>query len=137
MEFAEITTPPPRKTLRQFAWLFLLVFGTMAGYRAYRGDVGTATVALGSVAIVVGVIGTISPSSIRYLYTSWMIAAFPIGWTLSQIVIALLFFAVFTPFAVVFKVMNRDALRLRKNPDGTYWIRTQSMAQVESYYSQY
>ena len=43
-----------------------------------------------------------------------MIAAFPIGWTISRLMLAALFYLVFTPMALVFRLMGRDALHLRR-----------------------
>ena len=36
--------------------------------------------------------------------------------------VALMFFLVFTPVALVFRMMGRDALQLRKSARASYWF---------------
>src|SRR5262245_45119203 len=124
MQWSEVTARPSPRTLRQFAGLFLIVFAILAGLRVWRGDTGTATVVLAVVGVVVGVLGLIRPEAIRYVYTGWMIAAFPIGWTISRVIVTVLFYVVFTPFALVFRLTGRDALRLHRHRLTTYWMDT-------------
>jgi hypothetical protein len=90
MQWSEVTARPSPKTLRQFAGLFLIVFGALAGLRAWRGDTGTITTLLGGAAAIIGILGLIAPEAIRWVYTVWMIAAFPIGWTISKIIVTAL-----------------------------------------------
>jgi Saxitoxin biosynthesis operon protein SxtJ len=59
---------------------------------------------------------------VRPVFVGWMIAAFPIGWLVSKVLTAALFFTVFTPIALIFRLLGRDALMLRRDPDRpTYW----------------
>ena len=137
MHWSEVTARPSPRTLRQFAVLFLIVFAVMAGLRVWRGDMGATTTALGVAGVVVGVLGLVRPEAIRYLYTGWMIAAFPIGWTVSRIIVTALFFLVFTPFAVVFKLFGRDALHRRRQEARSYWMPSERAERIESYYGQF
>jgi|SRR6185503_11891625 len=137
MQWSEVTAPPSPRTLRQFAALFLIVFTLVAGLRVWRGDTGTATTVIAVTGVVIGLLGLVRPAAIRYVYTGWMIAAFPIGWTISRIIVTLLFFVVFTPFALVFRLMGRDALRRRRHTLTTYWMATNAEEPPESYYGQF
>jgi len=138
MQWSEVTARPSTRTLRQFAALFLIVFTIAAGLRVWRGDTGTLTIALAVAGLTVGLVGLVRPDAIRYVYTGWMIAAFPIGWTISRVIVTLLFYVVFTPFALVFRLLGRDALRLRRGPTvTTYWIETKGAEPPESYYAQF
>jgi hypothetical protein len=138
MQWSEVTARPSPRTLRQFAGLFLIVFAILAGLRVWRGDTGTTTIVLGAVGVVVGLLGLIQPEAVRYVYTGWMIAAFPIGWTISRVIVTALFYLVFTPFALVFKLLGRDALHLqRRKALATYWARTKGDESPESYYGQF
>jgi hypothetical protein len=137
MHWSEVTARPSARTLRQFAVLFLIVFAVMAGLRVWRGDTGATTTALAVAGMVVGVLGLVRPEAIRYLYTGWMIAAFPIGWTVSRIIVTALFFLVFTPFALAFRFFGRDALRLRRDTRKTYWMTTGGAEPPERYYGQF
>jgi|SRR5678816_1795376 hypothetical protein len=137
MQWSEVTARPSPRTLRQFAALFLIVFTSAAGLRAWRGDTGTLSIALAVAGIGIGLIGLVRPEAIRYVYTGWMIAAFPIGWTISRVIVTLLFYVVFTPFALVFRLLGRDALRLHRHTLTTHWIETKGAEPPESYYAQF
>ena len=51
-----------------------------------------------------------------------MIVAFPIGWTVSRVLLALVYYGLFTPLGLAFRVAGRDRLRRRFRADReTYW----------------
>src|SRR4029453_7221120 len=137
MRWSDVTARPSNTTLRQFAGLCLIVFGAWAGLRAWRGDTGTLTMAFAAFGTVVGVLGLAAPGAIRWVYTGWMIAAFPIGWTISRIIVTALFYLVFTPFALVFKLFGRDALHLRRHQVRSYWTASERVDKIESYFGQF
>ena len=137
MQWTEVTARPSTRTLRQFAALFLIVFTVTAGLRVWHGDTGTLTITIAATGVAVGLVGLLWPDAIRYVYTGWMIAAFPIGWTISRVIVTLLFYVVFAPFALVFRLLGRDALRLHRRTPTTYWIETKGGEPPESYYAQF
>ena len=137
MQWSDVTARPSRRTLRQFAGLCLLVFGVIALMRVWRGAPGSLTIALATAGALAGVVGLIRPEAIRVVYTVWMIVAFPIGWTMSRVIVAALFFAVFTPFSIVFKAIGRDALRLRREKKASYWTPIEPAPPSEGYFGQF
>ena len=44
------------------------------------------------------------------IYVGWMILAFPIGWTISQVILVVMFFGLFTPIGLIFRLLGRDPL---------------------------
>ncbi len=138
MNWSEVTTPPSRRTLRQFAALWLLFFCGAALWRLWNGDRGRFTIILGVFGLGLGVVGLWLPSVMRYIFTGWMIVAFPVGWTVSRIALALTFFGVFTPVALLFRLKGRDALGLRKEPgDDSYWRKTHPTQKASDYLRQF
>jgi hypothetical protein len=138
MQWSEVTARPSARTLRQFAGLFLIVFTILAGLRVWRGDTGATTVVIAAAGVIVGVLGLIRPEAVRYVYTGWMIAAFPIGWTISRVIVTALFYVIFTPFALVFRLVGRDALHLRRQrTTASYWMNSKGDESPESYYGQF
>jgi TRAP-type C4-dicarboxylate transport system permease small subunit len=137
MQWSDVTAPPSRKMLRQFAGLWLVVFGGLAAWRAWQGQVDAWTQTLAIGALVVGSIGLIWPMAIRFVYTGWMIAAFPIGWTISRVVLAVTFYALFTPVAFIFRLMGRDALRLRRSDPRSYWLSRSHTETTDAYFRQF
>ena len=136
MQWSDVTAVPQKNTLRQFAGLWLLFFGSLAAWRMWHGHLDLRTEALGVLAVVVGGAGLVRPGTIRWVYTGWMAAAFPIGWTVSRVMLASFFYAVVTPLALVFRMKGRDVLRLRRPQKGSYWIAKTGARDVNEYFRQ-
>ena len=137
MQWADITRPPTEKLLRQFAALSLAVFGGMAAWRWGHGVKDAWTVAAAIAAVGIGGVGLAWPRAIRPVFTGWMIAAFPIGWTVSRVMLAALFFGLFTPVALVFRLMGRDALSRRRGRGATYWVARPPQGDSRDYLRQF
>jgi hypothetical protein len=134
MQWSDVTAVPQKKTLRQFAGLWLLFFGSLAAWRMWHRQLDAGTEALGLLAVVVGGVGLVRPAAMRWIYTAWMTAAFPIGWTVSRVMLASLFYAVVTPLALVFRLKGRDALHLRRTQKGSSWIAKTGASDVNEYF---
>jgi hypothetical protein len=137
MQWSDVVKAPSQKMLRQFAGLFLLLFLALAGRRAWHGHVDAWTIGLAALALGVGLVGLVRPSAVRFIYTGWMIVAFPIGWTVSRIALALVFYIIIAPVAFVFRAIGRDELRLRR-PDrqASYWRPKPAPESVREYFRQ-
>ena len=137
MQWADVIAPPSAKKLRQFAGLWIVFFLALAVWRVGHGQHGAGVAVLAVVGIAIGGLALIRPAAIRPVYTGWMIAAFPIGWTMSRVMLLALFFVVFTPVAAIFRVMRRDGLKLRRHDHrSTYWT-DQPTADIRSYFRQF
>jgi hypothetical protein len=136
MQWSDAIKAPSSRMLRQFAGLWLIVFGAIAAWRYWHGQTGTSTIVLAVAAAVVGVAGLMAPAVVRPIYSGWMIAAFPVGWTMSKIVMGLMFYLVFTPVGLVFRVMGRDPLKLRRTQPGSYWTRRTNASSGKEYFRQ-
>jgi hypothetical protein len=136
MQWTDVVRPPSNRMIRQFAGLFLVVFLAMAGWRWWQGRQDVWTISLAGLAIAVGLIGQVAPAAIRPLYTAWMVVAFPIGWTVSRIVLGAVFFGVVTPMAVAFRAAGRDPLRLRRRAETSYWLPKRQPASDAEYFRQ-
>ena len=137
MQWSDVTRTPPPKTLRQFAALCLIVFGGLATWRVWNGHADLPAAVLGGAGVVVGLIGLARPSAVRYLFTGWMIAAFPIGWAVSRLMLGVLFYGLFTPIGVVFRLMRRDALHRRRHQATSHWAEKTPAADVRQYFRQF
>jgi len=66
-----------------------------------------------------------------------MVAAFPIGWVVSRLILSTLFFGIFTPVAFVFRLVGRDALqRYRRPQQDSCWIPKATATDPRSYFRQ-
>ena len=121
MRWSDVQFNPTVRTLRQFAGLFLVVFGVLAAMELYAGVRPRLAIAYGAAALVVGGIGLVRPRAVRLLFVGWSIVAFPIGWMISTVMLGILFYGLFTPIGIVFRLVGRDALAIRRPDAPTYW----------------
>lgn len=138
MRWSDIPFDPSRTTLRQFAGLCLAVFGAMALWQAFvRGHSGLASI-LALLALTIGPLGLAHPEWVRWIYVGWMVLAFPIGWTVSQVLLALIFYGLFTPIGLIFKFLRRDALYRARRPElNSYWAPKPAPTDLRSYFKQF
>jgi hypothetical protein len=137
MQWSDINRAPSVKTLRQFGGLGLLVFGCLACWQGLRLGHGRAAAILAALAFVFGALGLVRPQSLKWVYVAWMVAAFPIGWAVSRLMLAILYFGVFTPIAVIFRVIGRDELHRRRRPQhDSCWVPKAMAADPRSYFRQ-
>jgi hypothetical protein len=138
MQWSDISFAPPLRVLRQFAALWLLFFAALACWQGLLEGNGTTALVLTGLALAIGPLGLLRPQVVRPLFVGWMVLAFPIGWMVSRILMVLLFYGVFTPVGLVFKLMGRDALSRRYQPDkDTYWSPKAAPAGARSYFRQF
>jgi hypothetical protein len=130
--------PPPvsNRLLREFAALWILFMGGFAcvGYARERF---TTAVIFAGLALAVGPVGLMWPQVIRPLYVFLTAITYPIGWVVSHVLLAVLYFGIFTPFAVAFRLVGRDVLGRRKRPgQSSYWTPKPAPVDVRSYFRQ-
>jgi hypothetical protein len=102
-----------------------------------RGHFITALI-LAVFALTIGPLGLVRPDWLRWLYVGWMIVAFPIGWTVSQIMLAVMFFGLFTPIGLAFRLAGRDPLDRARPPKRTsYWVPKPQPADLRRYFKQF
>jgi hypothetical protein len=138
MRWSDIPFNPPENTLRQFAVLWLAAFGAIAAWQGLAKGRPAAGLALGVFAVSAGVIGLIRPRALRPIFVGWMVLAFPVGWTISNLFMGMIYFGLFLPFGLVFRLIGRDALALKPPAAATtYWKPRQAPAEIRRYFRQF
>ena len=138
MHWRDLQLNPDRRTLRQFAALWIVFFAGLAVSEQMLHHRPVLAGVLLFLAITVGPIGVIRPQMIRRVFVAWSVLAFPIGFVVSWIALALLFYGVFTPVGLVFRLAGRDALarRRRAGAPQTYWVPRTETVGLSSYFRQ-
>ena len=97
-----------------------------------------AGLVLGCVALVVGIPGLLSPPTVRWVFVGAIVLTFPLGWLVSQLMLALLFYLVVTPVALLFRLKGRDLLGRKLAPgSSTFWTKKTLSQDVRSYFRQF
>jgi hypothetical protein len=138
MHWRDIPWRPTDRLLRQFAGLWLLGLGGLACYRGFLAGDPVVGGILAALAGTIGPLGLVWPSAVRPVFVAWMVLVFPIGWTSSRLLLAMVFYGLFTPLGLVLRWTGRDVLLRRFRPDqASYWIPRPAAGDVSRYFRAY
>ena len=148
MAVVEINWKPDWKQLRGFGWVCLVAFGaigawlffmhSLLGFEFGAVSATRAAYVLWALAAVCALLGLVAPKLLRPLYVGLMLISFPIGFVVSHVIMALLFYGLFTPIALIFRLIGRDALNRKFEPEATtYWVPHETGKEVKRYYRQF
>src|SRR5205814_171016 len=98
----------------------------------------STAVILWLVTVVYGIAGLVRPAVVRRLFIAATVTTFPIGWLLLHVLLAIVFFGLFTTWGMVSRLMGRDVLE-RRRPQGksSYWKTRPQVTDVRRYFRQY
>ncbi len=84
-------------------------------------------------------LGAIGASElIRPVYLVALVATFPIGLVVGPIVMAAIFYLVFFPVAILFKIIGRDTMTRQFDDNlSTYWVERRPTTDVKRYFRQF
>lgn len=137
MRWSDLPFGATERTLRRFAGLWLAFFAVLSAWRWSAGAAPGTVVGLAAAGVIVGVAGLVRPALIRPVFVLCLAAAFPIGWFVSRLFLLVVFFGLFTPIALAFKLMGRDALALRPRQVESYWTPKEMPADPRAYLKQF
>jgi hypothetical protein len=121
------------RTLRQFAALSILFFGSLAVWQGLiRHRTGLAAV-LAVAVVFPGLTGLAWPKRIRTIYNGLLALTMPIGFVVSFVVLAVFFYVVITPLGVVLRVAGRDRLHVRRQDRPSHWVGKADVTDLASY----
>jgi hypothetical protein len=135
MNWSDLPFRPSTRTLRQFAVLWIIFFaGISYWHEAFRGSWLLAS----ALAIGIGLFGLAIPRLMRPVFVVWMSAAFPVGWIVSRVLLACVFYGVFVPVGLCFRLVGRDVLERRYDPrKDTYWTGKNYRTDLAGYFRQF
>ena len=132
----QINWNPTTRVLRQFAGVWFPLFCVMVGIFVGRStgywlETQRAWIVAGALALV----GLVRPAIIRPVFVGLMVVTYPLGFAVSHVLLAGIFWCVLTPIGIARRFMGADALNLRneKRRD-TLWIKS-SATQTNSRYT--
>jgi hypothetical protein len=138
MSMLTIDRNPPQEQLRSFGVLlaiFVPVFGALIWWRTGRPVAATWIWAIGG---VLTALYWIIPPLRRLVFVGWMIAVFPIGWTVSHLMMGLIYYGVITPIGLIMRASGRDPLfRSFDRSARTYWTPHTRTDDIRRYFRQY
>ena len=105
---------------RKFGFLFVVVFGLLAGFSWWRG--GTAWPFLAGMSVAFLLAALVAPGVLTPLNRAWMAFALLLHKVTSPIILGVMFFGLFAPIGVVMRLRKRDLMKRRFDRGaGSYW----------------
>jgi hypothetical protein len=139
MSVIQINTAPSRRQLNQFGfvWLgFLALFGVIAYFKFGNQ---TLAMVLWALAAIVPPIGWLVPPFMRLVFVGMSYLAWPIGFVVSHVVLALVYYLVFTPVGLIMRLVGYDSMKRRFDPAAdSYWLsRDSGDSEAKRYFRQF
>jgi len=134
----EVNRNPSRRELNQFGFIWLGFFLLVAAGLWLKLHSPLVPVALAAIAVLVPVLGWTVPSFMRVVYVGLSYLAWPIGFVVSHVLLAAVYYVVVTPIGLIMRVVGYDAMRRRFEPEApSYWIeRDSGERDARSYFRQ-
>ena len=101
-----------RGDLRRFGLLLAAVGAMVAGVAWYRHALPAAFWAIGIAGCSLA-LALVWPPALRPLHAGWMLVARALGFVNSHLLLALVFYLVFTPVGLAMRLLGRDPLERR------------------------
>ena len=133
MAVIEINWKPDRRQLRGFGLIALVAFGAIGvwiffrhsifGFEMAGGTAATTATTLWVIAALCAVMALSVPTALRPLYVALSAVTLPIGFVVSYVVLAVLFYLVLTPIGLILRLTGWDPLCRRFDPGAnSYWV---------------
>ncbi len=120
-ELSRDSVKPPSE--RSFGLTFAAVFSLIGLWLLWRGGQTFWSAALLAAALGFLIAAVASPQMLRPINLLWLKFGLLLHRIVNPIVMGLLFFVVFLPTGIIMRILGRDLLRLKRNPNaGSYWI---------------
>jgi hypothetical protein len=144
MSLIKIDWNPPDRQLRQFGFCALaalpLIAWMLMGWRGpgawTRGDAVLFACLTGAGALC-ALLAAVRPTALKPIFLAATVVTVPIGLVVSEVMLAAIYFLVFTPVALFFRLIRRDALQRRFDRAATtYWTPKAQPVDARQYYRQ-
>ncbi len=130
---------PSLRELRQFGLIWLVFFATAGVVALVRSGSTTAAAVLWAAAVAVPVLGWVVPSFMRAIFVGMSLAAWPIGFAVSHLVLAVVYYLVVTPAGLLLRLFRYDPMQRRLDPEAeSYWqVRERPTDDERRYFRQF
>ncbi len=136
MPLVRIERNPTARQLLVFgaAWLSLL---GLAGLTSWTRGRHPAAQALWALAAGLPLASLVDRRILRLAYVGLSYATYPVGFAVSYVVLAVVYFLVLTPIGLAMRLFGHDPLTRKFDPRAqSYWIPRDAKKTMESYFNQ-
>lgn len=134
--FQHVKWHPDARELRRFAVAMLIGFAVLGMLAAWRASgISTSPIVLWSAGAFLAVAALI-PKLGRAAYLAVYLPTSVIGYVVSHVILALMFFFVITPLGLILRLMGKDFLQ-RRRQNKSQWTPVRGVKSEDSYYRQF
>jgi ABC-type uncharacterized transport system permease subunit len=136
MSLIRIERNPSGRQLLVFGTAWLVFLGSAGLVSWMRGRHPAAEI-LWVAAAALPLAGAASRRILQLAYVGLSYATYPVGFVVSYVVLAVVYFLVLTPIGLAMRLFGHDPLTRKFDPAAkSYWILTDRKKTVESYFNQ-
>jgi len=127
-----------KKQIRTFGITLTLVLIAIGFVQFLKGNIITYKCLFGA-ALVILIMTLLIPIMIKPLYIGALYLSHALGWFNTRLILGILFYLIFTPIAIVFRIIGRDPLERKFDKNApSYWkIRKATEFDKSNYERQY
>ena len=133
-----INRNPTPGQLRLFGSIGLPVFAAVFGWLCWKSGAFCAAYWLWGIGAVSVVAGLLAPQRFRLLYFTLTYATFPLGWLVSHLALAVIYYWVLTPIGFLRRRLSGDPLKRAFDSNAkSYWEARGADGNIGRYFKQY
>jgi|TARA_B110000459_G_scaffold189094_1_gene222888 hypothetical protein len=122
---------------KRFGFFFAVIF-FISALSSFYNNAQILSIVLGVIGLLFFATSLIKDSLLLPLNKLWMHFGKLLGMIVSPLVLAILFFFIFTPIAIGMRIFNRDELRLKPLDSSSFWkVRDQDSLSPRSFNQQF
>ena len=135
----QINKNPSKRQLRLFAALgfpgFSIVIALLLIFRFDKPQVAGPLLV---VALAISILGFVNTRFMRLVYLGMVYATYPIGFVMSHVLLAVVYFVVITLIGALMRLLGKDPMNRDLDPTvETYWIDKEPDSDPDRYFRQY
>ncbi len=129
---------PTSRELRIFGLLLVLFFCLIGAIVLWRASLWTIATVCWTTALLVAIVYYSVPSVRRPMYMVCLTVTYPIAWTITHLLLVLVYYGWITPVGLLMRLFGYDPMRRRLNRQAkSHWIRRKPIKNVNRYFRQY
>ena len=129
---------PTTRELRWFGLLLASFAALLGGLVLYLSNSWLGAGVLWAVGLLLALVYYGLPSTRYLLFRLWMTLFFPIGWLISHLLMAMVYYLLITPTAQAMRLIGRDALGQAFDSSAkTYWTAMEAKPKDSRYFQQF
>jgi len=138
MALLDIKKNPTPRELKTFGTMFAVFFALVGGLVWWQSGSRTAGLIVWAAAGLVILVFLLVTAARRPIYLAWSYALYPIGYLITLVLMAIVYYLVITPTGLLMRLFGRDPMSRKFQPDAaSYWIARKEDASLDRYFRQF